>query len=146
MKLLQFTNPQLVYLQDVEKPLKYLIVESQEYGNVDDFRYHIFVPNELGQHLIENKSVREIKDTGRTVGFWQRLGGRGVYLSKQAPLAGFRPALAELLSRRPDATLSFKGKTWRTIIKSIPAGYIDLEGLGFYEKSTSPRKGKKVVK
>lgn len=116
MKLLQLNFTEIPLLTD--KPN--IIVESQEYGQLSDFRFNVVVPDAVADELAANTSIRVIEDKGRTIGFWQRLGGKGVYEPKLAPLQAFSKNVLPILIKCTPAQLSFTGKTWNDILLSMP--------------------------
>jgi hypothetical protein len=116
MKLLQLNFTEIPLLTD--KPN--IIVESQEYGQLSDFRFNVVVPDAVADELTANTPIRIIEDKGRTIGFWQRLGGKGVYEPKLAPLQAFSKNVLPIIVKCTPAQLSFTGKTWNDIILSMP--------------------------
>lgn len=126
MKLLQTTQNGLKALDG----MRYLIVESQEYGQPSDFRYNVAVSEPTSKKLLLLDDFRLIKDTGRTVGFWQRLGGKGIYKVDLVKLQKFSPNVERILLNCKEATINFSGKTWNAIIKSMPFMPDALAGIG----------------
>lgn len=139
MKLLQIDNSALRGLES----RRFLIVESQEYGQPTDFLFHVVVNNKNAKELLKLNGVREIKDTGRTVGFWQRLGGKGVYHPELVTVNGFRDGLCKVLGKCKEAKIGFEGKTWKAIIKSMPFMPEALEAIGIDERKSVDKKSTK---
>lgn len=145
MKILSFGHSELSV---IPPDTPYLILESQNYGSPDDRKYHVLVNDANGNKLIRDCFIREIEDKGRTSGFWQNVGGSGVYAVHAVALQGFSPKLTDIISRRAEATLSFTGKTWKEIVTSMPFADPVREQLGFNEdaapaKKTTKRTSKK---
>jgi hypothetical protein len=123
MKLYQLNKLEFIALQDWK--IVYLLVESQNYGKQNELLYHIIVSLKDEEAFKKLSIGRPIEDSGRTVGFWQNLGGSGVYGTKTVIVQGFSANLTQLLAGQPEATISFSGESWEEILRSIPEKFID---------------------
>lgn len=136
MKILQADIRQYHQIRQYRKRI--LIVESQVYGQDDDLIFHIACSNEIADELKHTFFLREIPDTGRTPGFWQNLGGSGVYKPKSVVPTFFSPRIATILRNKAEAQLSYTGATWRDIIASFPAKFSGMKAkLGVFEETLS---------
>lgn len=137
MKLLQLTHAQLPLLKDKA----HIIVESQEYGQITDFRFHAVVPDDVADSL-SNSGIRCIQDKGRTVGFWQRLGAHGVLSPNLVRLMGFPINVERILVDATPAKISFEGDTWNDIILGMPNRERNAEIFNLVVSNVKSRKTK----
>lgn len=111
-------------------------LETQPYGQKKDKRYHFVVTKTLQDILIEKSIGRKITDSGRTPGYWQNLGGSGVYRAEGAFLT--TNATVAKIVKGMKSELHFQGKTWQTIINQIPLAKL----APFQSTKTRIKKGK----
>lgn len=149
MKILQLGSADLQHLTG----LRNIIVESQPYGQPTDFIYHVVLNDANADELIQNHGIREIEDKGRTVGFYQNLGGGGIYAThaiSSLSCPDIPDRIRDILARQKEATLSFEGKTWKEIIGNMPFMENVLNELGYFEgkvvTKATPRTSKRSSK
>jgi len=134
MKILQLRHSEIPCLSE----MRYLVVESQIFGQEEDFRYHVAMSNKSADALIKEYFVREIKDTGRTVGFWQNAGGKGIFRPdavSSVTMFELPDRVIERLKKLPPATISFGGTTWKEIIEKLPLTPSAKKGIGITGKA-----------
>lgn len=146
MQILQLQQKHLTALRD----FRFLIVESQEFGQPSDFRYHTVVNNNTAVTLMTSPltymhDVRIVKDEGRTIGYWQRVGGKGVFRPDLAKVVGFPTNIQNILGKCQQSIIRVEGKTWKAILKSIITNDEVLIALGVNERKVG-RKHKLVDK
>jgi hypothetical protein len=120
MKLYQVNKTEIETLK--ASKIVILVVESQNYGMDDEFLYHIVVSLQDMEAFNELGIGRPIEDKGRTSGFWQNLGGSGIYSTKTVIMQGFSANLTKLLANQPEAKVNFSGESWEEILRSMPLG------------------------
>lgn len=120
MKLFQLKPDDVKKFATNERAIRAIVVESQNYGNPEDLLYHLAVSDESAELMKELELGREIEDKGRTVGFWQNLGGEGIHKPALAALSGFPEKLASILGQQPESKISIPGATWAEIIENAP--------------------------
>lgn len=145
MKLLQLRHNEIPYLSGV----RYLVVESQIYGQPEDYIYHVAVSNKTAETL-KKKGVREIKDSGRSVGFWQNAGAKGTFRPDAVStitMPDTHVRIIERIKTLAPAAISFEGKTWKEIIEKLPLTSTAKKGIGITgkTKATVESKGKQVA-
>jgi hypothetical protein len=144
MNFIELTAAELQKVQDLKD--SFLIVESQVYGQVSDFRYHIA----FGENLVEEFEKREIgrviKDSGRTIGYWQNLAGKGVYKPNLVSLQNYPDNVSKILKTREEARLTVTSKTWVEIIGLCPFDTEFKTMLGLNEKTVKVSPKRKTAK
>jgi len=118
MKLYQLNKKEMLALQDWN--IAHLVVESQNYGAESELLYHIIVSLKDEEAFNKLSIGRLIEDKGRTSGFWQNLGGSGIYATKTVAIQSFSPNLTKLLAKQPEAKVNFSGESWEEILRSMP--------------------------
>jgi hypothetical protein len=98
----------------------FLLVECQVFGQQEHFLYHVVVSNELADTFDAESIGREIIDTGRTVGFWQNLGGKDVLGSQLASTLNFPEEVIRVVRDCKEATIRFNAPTWEKVILMMP--------------------------
>ena len=151
MRLYQLNHKEFLELKN--SPHKnFLLVESQVFGQQSEFLYHIACSNELAIWLTTQELGRKIQDKGRTIGFWQNLGGKGIYKKTQSGAAMiFAPKLVAVLQKCKEAEVRFEAPTWEEIIETMPLSDLikSLLDVGTEKESTeevSTTRRKKVKK
>lgn len=91
-----------------------LLLELQPYGIKEEQLFHFAFPENLSLSF-----GRQITDRGRTTGFWQSLGGSGVYKPKMASLT-FSNNLYKIISSAKEADIDVSGDTWVKVIEQLP--------------------------
>lgn len=138
MNLVELTKQELDAVQDLKD--SFLIVESQVYGQLSDFRYHLICNKQIADEFQKRNIGRAIKDTGRTCGFWQNLGGNGIYRVDLIHLEGYPENLIKILSKCSETKLTYVGKTWKDILNLCPFNIEFKTALGVFEKPVSRKR------
>lgn len=136
MIITQLTAKELQKVQDLKD--SFLIVESQVYGQISDFRYNVVSSKNLIEEFEKRGIGRTIQDTGRTPGFWQNLAGKGIYCSSRPSLIDFQnyPVnVSKILKKCKEAMLTITGKTWSQILSDCPFNTEFKTILGLNEKT-----------
>lgn len=135
MKIFELTKEELKK-NDLRN--KVFLLESQVYGQDEDLRYRVAVSDSFA----EIKIGREVKDEGRTVGFWQNLGGTGLYKPDSANPLYFTERLARYIKSRPSGVITVIGETWAAILLQMPLSENarSLLAITVPDKKKSPKK------
>lgn len=145
MKIRQFSKAEISKLSDTENDA-ILIVESQPYGQDDDIAFNAVLPDELDENFSNRKIGRSIKDAGRTTGFFQQLGGSGVFNPTKASYH-FPKQVGDILSRMNPARISIEGETWAEILPKVPFLKPEfLNTLNIQKAESTPKKNRKSKK
>lgn len=134
---------QLNYWQYSKLPVEFanrvLLVESQTYGQLEDFVYHVACSEATAKEMAVG---RIIPDKGRTIGFWQNLAGQGVWRRNQAAMQGFNAKLVKIL-KDAEQSSNTKGSdtaTWKEIVELCDFNDEFIQNLGVNESTTVSKK------
>lgn len=138
MIITQFTHFELEQFKDLRDMC--LVVESQVYGQISDFLYHVASSKDLVDEFGKRGIGRAIKDTGRTPGFWQNLAGSGIYKVSLVNLQNYPKNVSKILLECDEAKLTYTGKTWKEIINLCPFNNEFKIQLGINDKPASKKR------
>lgn len=131
MRLLQLTETEYKKVATLAiKSGDFVIVESQVFGQPSDFRYHAACSDTVASILEQNHVGRPIADNGRTLGFWQNCGGKGVLNIKSVSTLHFSAEVVRIVKQCNEAEIRFNAPTWKEILAMMPLSSKLKESMG----------------